>query len=48
MTIQFKLGRKGREYIKEERDSEKVEESTTEDCYSCVLVGLGCKDKSGD
>ena len=32
----------------EVRGSEKVVGSNTEDCWSWVLVGLSCRDESGD
>ena len=36
---------KGREEV---RGNEKVVGSNTEDCWSWVLVGLRCRDESGD
>ena len=33
---------------KESEGSEKVVGSNTEDCWSWVLVGLRCRDESGD
>lgn len=46
--MEFKLGRKGSEEMKEVRDSEYVIGLIIEDCWSWVRIGLSCKDRSGD
>ena len=45
--MEFNLGRKGSEAVKEVRDHEKVVGGTTEDSWRSELVGQSYKDRNG-